>query len=101
VAVRDGLIASNPAAKVKRPGIARTEARYLFAADVARLLAAAEGLRYDLTVVVLATQDQRFFTSLETRELVAVHSPDAQATTSCSAWVMRSAPISPPRVTQR
>jgi integrase len=59
VAVRDGLIASNPAAKVKRPGIARTEARYLSAADVARVLDAAKGLRYYLAVVVMATTGLR------------------------------------------
>lgn len=33
VAVRDGMLASNPAAKVKRPGVARREAKYLPAAD--------------------------------------------------------------------
>jgi integrase len=59
VAVRDGLIASNPAAKVKRPGIARKEARYLSAADVARVLDAAKGLRYYLAVVVMATTGLR------------------------------------------
>ena len=59
VAVRDGLIASNPAAKVKRPGIARKEARYLSAADVVRLLDAAKGLRYYLAVVVMATTGLR------------------------------------------
>jgi integrase len=59
VAVRDGLIASNPAAKVKRPGIARKEARYLSAADVARLLDAAKELRYYLAVVVMAATGLR------------------------------------------
>jgi integrase len=59
VAVRDGLIASNPAAKVKRPDIARKEARYLSAADVARVLDAAKGLRYYLAVVVMATTGLR------------------------------------------
>lgn len=46
VGVRDGLLATNPVAKVKRPGVARQEARYLAAADVARLLDAAKPLRY-------------------------------------------------------
>ena len=59
VAVRDGLLASNPASKVKRPGIARKEARYLSAADVTRLLDAAKGLRYYLAVVVMATTGLR------------------------------------------
>jgi integrase len=59
VAVRDGLIASNPAAKVNRPGIARKEARYLSAADVVRLLDAAKGLRYYLAVVVMSTTGLR------------------------------------------
>lgn len=59
VAVRDGLLASNPAAKVKRPGVARTEARYLPAADVARLLDAAKDLRYYVAVVVMAATGLR------------------------------------------
>jgi integrase len=59
VAVRDGLIASNPAAKVKRPGIGRKEARYLSASDVARVLDAAKGLRYYLAVVVMAATGLR------------------------------------------
>lgn len=59
VAVRDGLLASNPAAKVKRPGVARQEARYLPAADVARLLDAARGLRYYVAVVVMAATGLR------------------------------------------
>ncbi|MFD3038364.1 tyrosine-type recombinase/integrase [Mycolicibacterium senegalense] len=59
VAVRDGLLASNPAAKVKRPGVARQEARYLPAADVARLLDAARGLRYYTAVLVMASTGLR------------------------------------------
>lgn len=59
VAVRDGLLASNPAAKVKRPGIARKEATYLPAADLARLLHAAEDLRYHAAVVLMATTGLR------------------------------------------
>ncbi|OWL92836.1 site-specific integrase [Mycolicibacterium peregrinum] len=59
VAVRDGLLASNPAAKVKRPGVARQEARYLPAADVARLLDAARGLRYYVAVLVMAATGLR------------------------------------------
>uniref|UniRef100_A0A5Q5BL32 Phage integrase n=2 Tax=unclassified Mycobacterium TaxID=2642494 RepID=A0A5Q5BL32_MYCSS len=59
VAVRDGLLAANPASKVKRPGVARKEAKYLPAADVARLLDAAKGLRYYLGVVLMATTGLR------------------------------------------
>ena len=43
-AVRDGLMARNPAALVKRPGVARQEAKHLDAGDVAAVLAAADGL---------------------------------------------------------
>lgn len=42
-AVRDGLLAKNPAAAVKRPGVERMEAKHLDRNDVAKLLAAAEG----------------------------------------------------------
>lgn len=59
VAVRDGLLARNPVAKVKRPGVARTEARYLPAADVVRLLEAAKGLRYYVAIVVMAATGLR------------------------------------------
>ncbi|WP_197381449.1 tyrosine-type recombinase/integrase [Mycolicibacterium mengxianglii] len=59
VAVRDGLLAVNPAAKVKRPSVARQEARYLSAADVARLLDAARGLRYYVAVLVMASTGLR------------------------------------------
>ena len=37
-AVRDGLLARNPAAAVKRPGIERIEAKHLTADEVSRLL---------------------------------------------------------------
>lgn len=59
VAVRDGLLGANPAAKVKWPSIARKEARYLPAAEVVRLLDAAQGLRYRLAVVLMATTGLR------------------------------------------
>ncbi|MBN7544902.1 tyrosine-type recombinase/integrase [Mycobacteroides abscessus] len=59
VAVRDGLLASNPAAKVKRPGVARQEARYLPAEDVAKLLDAAKGLRYYVALVLMASTGLR------------------------------------------
>jgi integrase len=59
VAVRDGLLAINPVAKVKRPGVARQEAKYLSAADVARLLDAARTLRYYVAVVLMAATGLR------------------------------------------
>ncbi|MDP7735141.1 tyrosine-type recombinase/integrase [Mycobacterium paragordonae] len=59
VAVRDGLLADNPASKVKRPTVARQEAIYLTAADVARLLDAAKTLRYCVAVVLMAATGLR------------------------------------------
>lgn len=51
-AVRDGLLAKNPAAAVKRPGIARREARHASAVDVNKLLLSADGLRYRNVLVL-------------------------------------------------
>jgi integrase len=45
-AVRDELLATNPAAKAKRPGVPRVEARYLSVAEVGVLLEAAKDSRY-------------------------------------------------------
>ncbi|MGB0972043.1 MAG: tyrosine-type recombinase/integrase [Mycobacterium sp.] len=59
VAVRDGLLGANPVAKVKRPGVARQEASYLPAPEVARLLDAAKGLRYYVAVVLMASTGLR------------------------------------------
>ncbi len=59
VAVRDKLLVANPAAAVKRPGLARTEARYLPAADVVRLLDAARGLRYHPAIMLMAATGLR------------------------------------------
>jgi integrase len=59
VAVRDGMLASNPAAKVKRPGVARKAAKYLPPDDVARLLEAARPLRYFVGVLLMATTGLR------------------------------------------
>ena len=59
-AVRDGLLARNPAAVVKRPGVARREARHAAAVDVIALLNAADGLRYrDVLVLIAATGMRR------------------------------------------
>jgi integrase len=45
-AVRDNLLASNPAAKVNRPGVPRVEARCLSIAEVSVLLEATKDSRY-------------------------------------------------------
>ena len=45
-AVRDGLLARNPVASVKRPKVTASEATYLSPAEVAALLEAAEPSRY-------------------------------------------------------
>lgn len=53
-AVRDGLMAKNPAAVVKRPGVARKEARHVDMVDVIKLLQCAEGLRYRNVLTLIA-----------------------------------------------
>jgi integrase len=53
-AVRDGLLARNPAALVKRPGIERREARHLPADEVSAVLRAAEGSRYHPALLLMA-----------------------------------------------
>jgi integrase len=58
-AVRDGLLARNPAALVKRPGVERTEARHLDAGDVAAVLRAAETSRYHPALVLIASSGLR------------------------------------------
>ncbi len=58
-AVRDGLLAKNPAAAVKRPGIARREARHASAVDVNKLLLCADGLRYCNVLVLIAATGLR------------------------------------------
>jgi integrase len=58
-AVRDGLLAKNPAAVVKRPGVARREARYASAVDINKLLLCAEGLRYRNALVLVAATGLR------------------------------------------
>ena len=69
-AVRDGLLAKNPAAVVKRPGIARREARHASAVDVNKLLLCADGLRYRNVVVLIAA------TGLRRGEALALHWSD-------------------------
>ena len=50
-AVRDGLLARNPAAQVRRPGVERTEARHLDADAVTAVLRAEEPSRYHPALV--------------------------------------------------
>lgn len=58
-AIRDGLIARNPAAAVDRPQVAAKEAKHISAADMAKVLKAAEGLRYRDVVVLIASTGLR------------------------------------------
>jgi integrase len=69
-AVRDGLLAKNPAAAVKRPGIARREARHASAVDVNKILLCADGLRYRNLLVLIAA------TGLRRGEALALHWSD-------------------------
>jgi integrase len=69
-AVRDGLLAKNPAAAVKRPGIARREATHVSAADANELLLCADGLRYRNVLVLIAA------TGLRRGEALALHWSD-------------------------
>lgn len=59
IAVRDGLLARNPAALVRRPGIARQEAKHLPDADVTAVLKAAAGSRYHAALVLIASTGLR------------------------------------------
>lgn len=58
-AVRDGLIARNPAALVTRPGVQRREARHLDASGVAAVLEAAQTSRYYPALVLIAATGLR------------------------------------------
>ncbi|OLP00201.1 site-specific integrase [Mycolicibacterium porcinum] len=69
-AVRDGLLARNPAAAVKRPGVARREAKHASAVDVNKLLLCADGLRYRNVLVLIAA------TGLRRGEALALHWSD-------------------------
>src|SRR5262249_20229879 len=69
-AVRDGLLAKNPAAAVKRPGVARKEARHVNTVDVTKVLMSAEGLRYRNALVLIAG------TGLRRGEALALHWSD-------------------------
>jgi integrase len=58
-ALRDGLLARNPAALVRRPGVERTEARHLNAADVTAVLTAAQTSRYHAALMLIASTGMR------------------------------------------
>ncbi len=58
-AVRDGLIARNPAAAVRQPSVTRKEARCLSAAEVATLLEAAKDSRYHPLLALIAATGLR------------------------------------------
>jgi integrase len=58
-AVRDGLIARNPAALVPRPGVTPREAIHLGADDVTRLLAATAGSRHHNAITLAAATGLR------------------------------------------
>jgi len=73
-AVRDELLASNPAARVKRPGVPRTEAHYLSIAEVASLLEAVKDSRYAPLVRLLVA------TGLRRGEALALRWSDADLT---------------------
>ncbi|WP_145013228.1 tyrosine-type recombinase/integrase [Mycobacterium marseillense] len=58
-AVRDGLLARNPAAQVPRPGVERREARHLDAEAVTLVLKAAAESRYHAALVLIASTGLR------------------------------------------
>lgn len=58
-AVRDGLIARNPAALVTRPGVEHQEARHLDASGVAAVLKAAEDSRYHSALALIVATGLR------------------------------------------
>jgi integrase len=58
-AVRDGLIARNPAALVRRPGVERREARHLDDKDVTAVLRAAQESRHHSALVLIAATGLR------------------------------------------
>jgi integrase len=58
-AVRDGLLAKNPAAALKRPGVERTEARHLDRDDVVKVLETAKSSRYHPALVLIASTGLR------------------------------------------
>lgn len=58
-AVRDGLLARNPATSVKRPGVARKESRHLSPIEVKVLLEASKGSRFHSVLSLIAATGLR------------------------------------------
>lgn len=58
-AVRDGLLARNPAAQVRRPSVERREAKHLDASGVSLVLKAAAESRYHAALVLIASTGLR------------------------------------------
>jgi len=58
-AVRDGLLARNPAAAIKRPSVERIEAKHVESVDVTALLEAARDSRYHAVLVLIAATGLR------------------------------------------
>lgn len=58
-AVRDGLLARNPAAVIRRPGVKRSEDRHLSTWEVRRLLKAAETSRYHRALMLISATGMR------------------------------------------
>lgn len=58
-AVRDGLLARNPAALVRRPGVARVEAKHLPADQVVAVLDAARSSRHHTLLLLIAATGLR------------------------------------------
>ncbi|WP_099024713.1 tyrosine-type recombinase/integrase [Mycolicibacterium palauense] len=58
-AVRDALLARNPAAQVRRPGVERQEARHLDGDAVTAVLRAAEASRYHSALLLIASTGLR------------------------------------------
>jgi integrase len=58
-AVRDGLLARNPAAQIRRPGVEHTEARHLDGDAVTSVLRAVESSRHHAVLVLIAATGLR------------------------------------------
>jgi integrase len=99
-AVRDQLLAHNPVAAVKRPGVPRREAAHLDAAGVTKLLAAADQSRHHCALVVIAS------TGLRRGEVLALHWRDVDldagvlTVRGTAARVNGKLTISPPKTTR-
>lgn len=76
IAVRDGVVSRNAAAAVRRPTIKRSEARYLTAVEVGRLLEAAKGDRLQPLIVLMLG------TGLRRGEALALHWRDVDLAAS-------------------